>query len=357
MNKSIANFILSIGKRIEGPTFIRDFEDSGAVIDELQSIANSIKDEAVQDEINMDIMFIKAGDQGEKNVYYELKNSFIPMLILHDVVIQYDEYKAQMDYILITSKFICILETKKLNGNIMINTDGDFIRSFVNKNGKVYKKEGMYSPVSQNQRHVRILENLLKQEKVIKSTPVLSLVVIANPKSIIDYKYAKKEIKEQIVKYDQLTPRIKKMLSMKSEVNLNDKAMTKIANFLAEKHVESESAFITKYRKHQNTDDLVVETKKCESPIEEPESNIPREEAPSSPSLDKESIRIALTKFRLDKSREEKIKPYFIFNNNQMDALLERMPTSPEELIQCEGFGPVKVDKYGEQILKILKSE
>jgi hypothetical protein len=355
MNKSIANFILSIGKRIEGPTFIRDFEDCGAVIDELQSIANSIKDEAVQDEINMDIMFIKAGDQGEKNVYYELKNSFIPMLILHDVVIQYDEHKAQMDYILITSKFICILETKKLNGNIMINTDGDFIRSFVNKNGKVYKKEGIYSPVSQNQRHVRILENLLKQEKIIKSTPVLSLVVIANPKSIIDYKYAKKEIKEQIVKYDQLTPRIKKMLSMKSEVNLNDKAMTNIANFLAKKHVESESAFITKYRKHQNTDDLVVETKKCETRIEETISNIPREEAPRGSSVDKESIRIALTKFRLDRSREEKIKPYFIFNNNQLDALLERMPTSPEELLKCEGFGPVKVDKYGEQILKILK--
>lgn len=357
MNKSIAKFILSIGKRIEGPTFIRDFEDSRALIEELQSIADSIKDETVRDEINMDIMFIKAGDQGEKNVYYELKNSFIPMLVLHDVVIQYDEYKAQMDYILITNKFICILETKKLNGNITINTDGDFIRSFVNKNGKLYKREGMYSPVSQNQRHVRILENLLKQEKIIKSTPVLSLVVIANPKSIIDYKYAKKEIKEQIVKYDQLTPRIKKMLSMKSEVNLADKVMTKIAEYLAEKHVECENSFITKYRKHENNEELVVEAKRCESSVEKPESNVSKENVPSVLYVDKDSIRIALTKFRLDKSREEKIKPYFIFNNNQLDALLARMPTSPEELLQCEGFGPVKVDKYGEQILKILKSE
>ena len=349
MNKSIAKFILNLGKRIDGPTFIRDFEDSGTLIDELQAIANAISDEATQDDINMDIMFIRAGDQGEKNVYYELKNSFISMLVLHDVVIQYDEYKAQMDYILITKKFICILETKKLNGNITINADGDFVRTFVNKSGKAYKKEGMYSPISQNQRHVRILDNLLRQEKIIRHTPILSLVVVANPKSIIDFKYARKDIREQIVKYDQLTPRIKKMLSMKSEVDLSDKSMTKIANFLAEKHVEFESAFLTKYRKYENKVDLAVDQK--------PTSNL-AEEAPTSGSpVDKESMRIALAKFRLDKSREEQIKAYFIFNNNQMEALLDRMPSTTEELIKCDGFGPVKVEKYGEQILKILRSE
>ncbi|HAE43364.1 MAG TPA: aldolase [Clostridiales bacterium] len=296
----------------------------------------------------MDIMFIKAGDQGEKNVYYELKNSFIPMLVLHDVVIQYDEYKAQMDYILITQKFICILETKKLNGNITINADGDFVRTFVNKSGKAYKKEGMYSPISQNQRHVRILDNLLKQERIIRHTPILSLVVVANPKSIIDFKFAKKDIREQIVKYDQLTPRIKKMLSMKSEVDLSDKSMTKIANFLAEKHVECESAFLTKYRQHENKVDLGVD--------QNPTSN-QTEEAPASGSpVERESMRIALTKFRLDKSREEQIKAYYIFNNNQMEALLDRMPSTTEDLFKCDGFGPVKVEKYGEQILKILRS-
>lgn len=72
----------------------------------------------------------------------------------------------------------------------------------------------MYSPVSQNQRHVRILENLLRQEKVIRKTPVLSLVVMANPKSLIDYQSAKKEIKQQIVKYDQLVPCIKRMMDL-----------------------------------------------------------------------------------------------------------------------------------------------
>jgi len=32
------------------------------------------------------------------------------------------------------------------------------------------------------------------------------------------------------------------------------------------------------------------------------------------------------------------------------------MPNSPEELMQCKGFGKVKVDKYGEDILRIIKT-
>lgn len=68
----------------------------------------------------------------------------------------------------------------------------------------------MYSPITQNQRHVRIIQDMLIKEKAIKYTPVISLVVMANPRNIINYKYAPKEIKQQIVKYDQLVPFLKK---------------------------------------------------------------------------------------------------------------------------------------------------
>jgi hypothetical protein len=53
-------------------------------------------------------------------VYFELKNSFIPMLCLHDIRLEYNDYIAQFDFILITCKFIYVLETKKLNGDIEI---------------------------------------------------------------------------------------------------------------------------------------------------------------------------------------------------------------------------------------------
>lgn len=355
MKISIIDIISSIGKNVKEPTVVKEFEDSGVLINELENISKATKNKEIQNDIARDIGFIKAGDQGERNVYYELINSFIPMLILHNVVIQYDDYKAQMDFIIITTKFICILETKKLNGNITINSDGDFVRSFTNKNGKVYKKEGMYSPISQNQRHVRILENLMRKEKMIKNTPVLSLVVIANPKSIINSKYTKKKIKQQIVKYDQLTPRIIKMMESNSKVDLATNVMLKMSKFLMANQIETENAFVKKYKDklvdEDGTNHIEHFDDKSEVPLDKPSKDILISDEKS---ISKDVVRENLIKFRLDQSRKEKVKAYYIFNNRQIDMILEKMPKTREELLLCDGFGPVKVDKYGEQIIKIV---
>jgi superfamily II DNA helicase RecQ len=61
-----------------------------------------------------------------------------------------------------------------------------------------------------------------------------------------------------------------------------------------------------------------------------------------------------LKAFRLEQSRKENIKPYYIFNDAQMNDLMEKSPTNKEELLKVSGFGNVKVEKYGESILNIL---
>ena len=38
----------------------------------------------------------------------------------------------------------------------------------------------------------------------------------------------------------------------------------------------------------------------------------------------------------------------------QMNDLIEKNPKNEDELLQVNGFGKVKVDKYGKDILKIL---
>ena len=58
--------------------------------------------------------------------------------------------------------------------------------------------------------------------------------------------------------------------------------------------------------------------------------------------------------FRLQKSREENIKPYFIFNDKQMMDLISKMPGSKEELVGVSGFGEIKANKYGDMIIKII---
>lgn len=67
-----------------------------------------------------------------------------------------------------------------------------------------------------------------------------------------------------------------------------------------------------------------------------------------------ETIKKELKKFRLEQSKIEGIKPYYIFKDVQMEDLLEKMPKTKDELLNVSGFGTAKVNKYGDEILKIL---
>ncbi len=364
MFKAVKNTILSIGRTLKEPVFLKEYTGMDKTVSELENLKKRTNYPEVKNSIEMDIVFIKQGAQGEKNVYFELKNSFLPMYILHDVRIQHGDYNAQLDFVIITSKFICILETKKLNGDITINNQGEFIRAFKNSMGKVYKKEGMYSPISQNKRHVRILQDMLLKEKIIRNTPVISLVVMANPKNIIDFKYAPKEIKQQIVKCDQLVPFLKKKMNEPSQVDLAILTMEDIAESLVSKHIETEDLFIKKYeqlclkgQKDPEDEKKAVEYSKPtveKEAIKEPEkprvTNLIQETRP----INIEKTREDLIAFRRVRSKEEGIAAYYIFNNKQMEDIIAKLPKTKEELKTCNGFGPAKAEKYGDAIINII---
>ena len=61
-----------------------------------------------------------------------------------------------------------------------------------------------------------------------------------------------------------------------------------------------------------------------------------------------------LKAFRLEQSRKERIKPYYIFNDAQLEDVINKRPKTKEELLRISGFGTVKVEKYGEEIINIL---
>lgn len=357
--RNMKNQFLSIGKKMDGPVFLKEYEGMEDVIAALEEIKEKVEDPEVIQSIEFDQLYIKQGDIGEKNVYYELKNSFLPMYVLHDVKIQDVDYYAQLDYVIITNTFICILETKKLNGDITIKNSGDFVRAFKSPKGKVYKREGMYSPISQNQRHVRILDNLLKKNKLIKHTPIISLVVMANPKNIINYKFAPKEIKKQIIKYDQLTPFLEKEMDIESEINIPIVTMQEIAQFLLEQHVDDRLSFVRKYdhliKASEEVEVKVVPevaatvVEQVEEIVQEKSQEQVQEKAQEK---DPDVIRERLVAFRKKQSKEENIAAYMVFNNKHMEDLLNKMPQTKEELHKCSGFGPVKVEKYGDAVLE-----
>jgi len=184
-----------------------------------------------------------------------------------------------------------------------------------------------------------------------------SLVVLANPKSVLNVRYANKNIKKQVIRADQLNRYIKDKLTKSKESPHNDKNLEAEAKAILSMHQKKEFDY-SKY--------VMADT---ESPVEKPErkveSTTETKKAPKSKTkmttkasrkASKSDLEEKLKAFRLQKSREEKIKPYYVFNNKHMEDLISKNPKDKEGLMKVAGFGPKKVEKYGEEILGILKT-
>ncbi|MGV1059692.1 NERD domain-containing protein [Clostridium perfringens] len=346
---------------IKGPTWLKEFNENNKQLEDLKILSEKVYGEKKK-LIYRDIMYLTYGMEGEKNVSYEIKNSYIPMLALHDIRIEDGESVAQMDYILITKSFILVLETKALSGDITVNESGEFIRYFKNKAGKVYRKEGIYSPVAQNERHVRILTEYLKKNKMIKKYPIYSCVVIANSKSVINKYKAPKEIQSQIIKYDQLTSFIKEKLNyhkIKQDFKFLDKVEYSIGKFLLENNKPIEFDYYKKYSLSEE-DFIEKDLEVCsEEKVNNDDVLLNGEDKTYEVKIlnnkNEEELRRKLKQLRINFAIKEKLPPYCIFNDETLNDILDKMPKNKEELMKVKGLAKVKVNKYGEEILGVLK--
>jgi len=380
------------GKRtINSPIFLKEFDAENNQLNDLIKLSNKVKSNK-KEYIDKDIRLLKQGLEGEQSVYYELKNSFLPMLCFHDIRLEYEGYVAQFDFILITKKCIFVLETKALNGDIEITHDGDFVRIIRNRYGKFIKKEGMYSPISQNERHVNILREILSKEKLISTFDIKSVVVMANPKSIINKEKCPKAIKENIYKYDQVNTLIKKVLDdEKNSRDLLEKYLYAIGNYLIDnnkpitfnnmsKYSLAEEDFkddsLEKKIKNEEINNLsadkenkqyieckdIIEIKTAEKVEEKIVYNLETKTKEKNNITNNvedngdDKIYKLLKEYRLNTSKEECLKPYMVFNNEELNSLIQDKPSNKEELLNVRGFGPKKVEKYGDSILEIINS-
>ncbi len=352
---------MGLFSKMQNPVFLKEDSNAKKQLETLKDLLPLLNKEG-QEKLAQNIKKLEYGIEGEKNIAFELKNSHMPMYILHDIYLSDGELEAQIDYLIFTKKICFVVECKNLIGNIKITNGGDFVRLLDYRDKG--KNKGIYSPITQNRHHLELMKKMKKDSKRnILSKAVLdqtfdkrykSIVVLANPQTIIDYKYAKKEIREQIVRSDRLIEYIKESNKESNLKEVSDSQMLEWANFYLGLHIEAEKDYMSKYdcyRISQN-ENTVVESnmKKC--------GNLEREEEKNFYSIDNEieqsEIFQILKTFRLRKSREENIKPYYIYNDVQLKELIAKMPASLEELKKVNGFGEVKTKKYGREILDIL---
>jgi hypothetical protein len=67
------------------------------------------------------------------------------------------------------------------------------------------------------------------------------------------------------------------------------------------------------------------------------------------------SLKEQLRQYRIQKTKEEGIPAYCILTNDLIDSIATDKPTSRSALLAIHGFGPTKYDKYGDDIIRIVK--
>jgi hypothetical protein len=102
------------------PVFLKESSDAEAQLEKLKTLEPLLNAEG-QNIIKQDIKCLEYGIAGEKYIAFELKNSHMPMYILHEIYLEDGDLSAQIDYLVFTKKICFIIECKNLYGNIEIN--------------------------------------------------------------------------------------------------------------------------------------------------------------------------------------------------------------------------------------------
>jgi superfamily II DNA helicase RecQ len=240
-----------------------------------------------------------------------------------------------------------VLETKKLVGDIQIDSEGNFTRIFKDFKGTVYKKEGMYSPISQNQKHVDLLQRMLIDNKLIKRLPIYSLVVVANPKTIIDKRYAPTDVKNSVVKYDQLKNELTKRIKDIKDFRMNESTMYAIADFIMKNDKPIEMDYVKMFN-------LKIKPKE-QVQLEEVKEEVKVLDEDSIPVIN-DDLYEKLKNYRIQKAKEKNIPLYYVYNNKEMEDVVLNQPTTKEQLLSIKGFGEKKWEDFGNDIIEMVKS-
>ncbi|MDF3129645.1 RecQ family ATP-dependent DNA helicase [Kiritimatiellaeota bacterium B1221] len=71
--------------------------------------------------------------------------------------------------------------------------------------------------------------------------------------------------------------------------------------------------------------------------------------------LDEDLLK-ALKSWRMKRCRIAHLKPFHVLSNKTLEALAARKPVSEQEMLAVPGIGPSKMQKYGEDLLKMMKA-
>ena len=324
---------MELFSRFRDTVFLKEDSDLEKQLDELRNIREKLQN---TDEIDKDIKLLEYGIAGENEIAFELKNANIGMYVLHDVTFEYDGNKAQIDYLLFTRGYFYLIECKNLVGNITVDSNGQFYREYEYKGKKI--KESIYSPYTQAVRHQDMMKKVWSANHSKLDNFIFGrfhgknffrpIVVLANSKSYLNTKYAPKEIRNDIIRADQLISYIQKDIdNMDSAELCGEKMLKQAADVWLSRSITNNTNLANKY------------------------SNAIKDKD------DKADLENKLRTFRKEKSKSMNVPAYYIFTDEELNNLLEIMPKTIEELKEKRILTDIKIKCHGEEIIEIVKKK
>jgi len=184
----------------------------------------------------------EAGYKGEKSVQYPL--SFLSpekYFILHDIRLQYQDFYFQIDTLVLSEKYALILEIKNIYGTIIF--DQTFHQLIRVVNGK---EEGFPSPLTQIKRSEKLLKHWFDEQN-FPDIPILSLVVISNPNSVIKSIPKDPSLPNQVIRSDFLPLKIDELEQQYKGKILSLRELKRLAIVIKKYHTPLEVPILERY--------------------------------------------------------------------------------------------------------------
>ena len=165
---------------------------------------------------------------------------------------------------------------------------------------------------------IMLLYILIFCSKILENAiATLRIIVVANGKNILNMKLVPKEIKNKVVKADGLIRKLE-----------YDKAHSDKKTWSSKKEMAKWAKFLL-------------------------DNSTPQNMISSNFLGNIESLKEELILYRTKKAKEKNIPAYYIFNNEELEKLLDLKPNNIEELKKV--LPEVKVTYHGNEIINIIK--
>ncbi|MCM3672424.1 NERD domain-containing protein [Peribacillus simplex] len=199
----------------------------------------------------------EAGYKGECSIDFPL--SFLEpesYFIFHDLRLQDQSRFFQLDTLLVSKKYALIIEVKNIAGAIYFDLHfNQLIRTIEGK------ETAFPDPIIQVSRQESQLTNWFLKNG-FRSLPILSLIVISNPQTIIRTAPENHKLHYKVIHRDALPSKIKQMEDSITDSSLSEKDLKKAVRLKNKHHIDADFSILERYNL---TDKDLIKGVICES--------------------------------------------------------------------------------------------